>query len=140
MIILDTNVLSEQTRPRPSEDVMRWAMSVPSTEFYTTSISEAEMLVGLEIMPAGQRRTILAEQIQRIFGNDFASRILTFDSAAARALSLLPLRRDRKGKPLIDNDALIAAIATAHDATIATRDTGDFRHYRVRLVNPWTSR
>lgn len=138
MIILDTNVLSEPARPRPAEAVLTWASNVPSAELFTTVISQAEMLIGLEIMPHGRRRSMLAERIEQIFGIDFAGRILPFDGVAARALSTLPLRRNRSGKPVIDSDALIAAIALAHNAIVATRDTGGFRQYGVQLVNPWT--
>jgi toxin FitB len=138
MIILDTNVLSEPTRPHPAEAVLAWASDIPSAELFTTVISQAEMLVGLEIMPHGRRRSILAERIGQIFAIDFAGRVLPFEGTAARALSILPLRRGRSGKPVIDSDALIAAIASANNAVVATRDIGGFRHYGIPLLNPWT--
>jgi predicted nucleic acid-binding protein len=139
MIVLDTNVLSEQTKPRPSEAVMKWAASIPSAELFTTAITKAEMLIGLEIMPTGRKRIMLTSQIEHIFGSDFADRILPFDGRAAHALSILPLQRDRSGAPIMDADAMIAAIANAHDATVATRNIKDFQRYGVKIVNPWAA-
>jgi len=140
MIILDTNVLSEQTRPNPSEAVLNWAASIPLSQLFATAVSETEMLIGIEIMPLGRRRTALTSEIVRIFDRDFSDRILPFDRSAARALSLFPLRRDRSGAPIVDADAMIAAIASAHGAAIATRDAKDFQAFGVQIINPWTAR
>jgi predicted nucleic acid-binding protein len=137
MIILDTNVLSEQMRPKPSQVVMTWAATVPSRELFTTTISEGEMLIGLELMPAGRRRNLLAAQIENIFHRDFEDRILSFDSRAARAISSLPLLLGRQGRPIVDTDSMIAAIANAHGATVCTRNVRDFQRLGVPVVNPW---
>ena len=138
MIILDTNVLSEQMKPNPSPAVMAWAATVPSSELFTTTISEAEMLIGLKLMPAGRRRNLLATQIANIFYRDFEDRVLMFDSRAAQAISSMPLQLGRQGRPIVDTDAMIAAIANAHGATVSTRNVRDFQRLRVPVVNPWT--
>ena len=138
MIILDTNVLSEQIKPSPSHSVMTWAARVPSSELFTTTITEAEMLIGLELMPAGRRRNLLAEQIAQVFLRDFEDRILSFDSQAARALSSMPLLLGRQGRPIVDTDSMIGAIANAHGATVATRNVRDFQRLGVAIVNPWS--
>ena len=138
MIILDTNVLSEQIKPEPSLVVMTWAATVPSSELFTTTISEAEMLIGVELMPAGRRRDLLAAQIANIFHRDFEDRILPFDSRAARAISSMQLLLGRQGRPIIDTDSMIAAIAKAHSATVCTRNVRDFQRLGVTVVNPWT--
>lgn len=139
MIILDTNVLSEQIKPVPSEAVMRWAGTTMASQLFTTAVTEAEMLIGLEIMPPGRKRTALASQIEWLFNAHLADRILPFDRDAARELSRLPLRRTRDGKPIIDTDALIGAIALAHKAVVATRNVKDFRAFGVDIINPWTA-
>ena len=138
MIILDTNVLSEQMKPNPSPAVMAWAATVPSSELFTTTISEAEMLIGLKLMPTGRRRNLLAAQIANIFHADFEDRILTFDSRAAQAISSMPLLLGRQGRPIVDTDVMIAAIANAHGATVSTRNVRDFQRLGVPVVNPWT--
>lgn len=137
MIILDTNVLSEQIKLKPSQSVLSWAATVPSRELYTTTISEAEMLIGLELMPAGRKRNMLAAQIANIFQRDFEDRILPFDSRAARAISSMPLQLGRQGRPIVDTDSMIAAIANAHGATVSTRNVRDFQRLGVAVVNPW---
>jgi toxin FitB len=137
MIILDTNVLSEQIKLKPSQSVLAWAASVSSGELYTTTISEAEMLIGLELMPAGRKRNLLAAQIANIFQRDFEDRILPFDSRAARAISSMPLQLGRQGRPIVDTDSMIAAIANAHGATVSTRNVRDFQRLGVAVVNPW---
>jgi toxin FitB len=104
---------------------------------FTTCITQAEMLVGMEIMPAGRKRMALADHLFRIFETDFAGRVLPFDGRAARALSAMPLQRDRNGKPVMDSDALIAAIALANGAALATRNTKHFARFGVELINPW---
>ena len=139
MIILDTNVLSEQIKLKPSQSVLAWAASVSSGELYTTTISEAEMLIGLELMPAGRKRNLLAAQIANIFHRDFEDRILSFDSRAARAISSMPLQLGRQGRPIIDIDSMIAAIANAHGATVSTRNVRDFQRLGVAVVNPWAA-
>jgi predicted nucleic acid-binding protein len=140
MIILDTNVVSEQIKSDPSEAVIRWAATVPSSQLFTTAVTEAEMLIGLEMMPQGRRRTVLADQIGQIFDRELSDKILPFDRGAARELSKLPLPRTRDGKPIINTDALIGAIALAHGAVVATRNVKDFRSLGIDVVNPWTDR
>jgi hypothetical protein len=138
MIILDTNVLSEQIKPQPDLTVMQWAASLTTLDLFTTTLTEAEMLIGVEIMPMGKRRSALTGELVRLFGQDFLGRILSFDSTAARALSTMRLRRNRAGTPIVDADAMIAAIARAHGAVVATRDVKDFAVFDIDIVNPWT--
>ena len=138
MIILDTNVLSEQIKSRPDAAVVEWAASVATTELFTTALTEAEMFAGMEIMPMGRRRSALAGELTRLFSHEFLGRILFFDSLAAQALSTMRLRRDRTGAPIIDADAMIAAIARAHGAVVATRDVKAFTPFDIDIINPWT--
>ena len=139
MIILDTNVVSEPTRAAPSQAVRSWIIGQRQDELFTTSITQAEMLVGMADMPAGRRRALIEAQIRLIFEKNFAGRVLAFDSRAAAEFELLPIRRSPKGEPIIDPDGQIAAIARAHGATLATRNIRDFRDCGIDLVDPWTA-
>jgi toxin FitB len=56
MIILDTNVISELMRPKPSGQVVTWVAQQPGTELFTTSITEAEIFYGIELRGRGKRR------------------------------------------------------------------------------------
>lgn len=137
MILLDTNVISEVLRPKPSEAVRAWMTAQRPLDVFTTSICEAEIFCGLALMPAGRRRAALEHEIETIFSDLFANRCLAFDSAAARAFATIVATRRQSGHPIRDADAQIAAIAASHGASLATRNTADFRGCGVSLVNPW---
>lgn len=138
MILLDTNVLSELMRPRPEEAVLRWMAGQPASALHVSSVSCAEILFGIDLLPAGKRRRALAGQAEAMFAEDFAGRILSFGLAAASAYAAIAGRRRRAGKPLQPLDALVAAIAQAHGAAIATHDR-DLLDCGVPVVNPWTA-
>ena len=101
MIILDTNVLSELMRPTPSPQVVAWVAKQPATELFTTSITEAEIFYGLELLTKGKRREGLLAAAEAMFAEDLADRVLGFDSDAARAFSKIAAHRralDRPGR------------------------------------------
>ena len=137
MIILDTNVLSELMRASPAENVVRWIASQPESGFYITSVTQAEILHGILLMPSGKRRTAVQAAAESMFAVEFDGRILAFDSAAARPYASIAAERRRAGRPISQFDAQIAAIAHAARATVATRNIDDFEGCGVNVVNPW---
>jgi hypothetical protein len=137
MIILDTNVLSELMRPKPSPKVTAWFARVPPTEFFTTTITEAEIFCGIELLAKSKRREALVAAAETMFSEDFAGRIFAFDSDAARAFSRLAAHHRGLGKPISYADAQIAAIAQVRGARLATRNVADFRHCDLDLLDPW---
>lgn len=138
IVILDTNVVSEPMRFSPSATVMAWLSRKPeSGHFFVTTVTMAEILFGVELLPRGKRHDKMLAQAQATFAEDFAGRILPFDEDAARAFAEIAASRRAQGRPITDLDAQIAAIARSRDATLATRNTADFEHCGVRLVNPW---
>jgi len=136
-ILIDTNVLSELMRPASSPAVLNWLSKQPAGNLYTSSVTVAEILYGIEVLPHGQRRRELLEGAERMISKVFAGRILVFDEPAARMFSKIAAERRRRGRPISEMDAQIAAIASLHDLSLATRNTTDFEHCGVRLVNPW---
>ena len=137
MMILDTNVVSELMRAKPAEIVVEWVASQDSLSLYLSAISEAELRYGIEILPKGQRREGLQVAMEAMFREDFAGRVLPFDSASARAYAVIAASRRASGRPINHADCQIAAIASKHDASIATRDISDFEGCGVALINPW---
>ena len=137
MIVLDTNVLSELMKPAPAEGVVRWMALQPATSLYTTSVTQAEILHGIMLLPAGRRRSAIEAAAEAMFGEDFAGRILAFGSDAARLYARIAVERRREGRPISHFDAQIAAIARSAGAAIATRNVADYDNCGVRLVNPW---
>jgi predicted nucleic acid-binding protein len=139
VIVLDTNVLSEAVRAKPLQRVLDWLAAQPPTELFTTAISEAEILYGIALLPAGRRRLALQEAARRMFTEDFPGRVLPFDRQAAQQFAAVAAARRRKGQAISSFDAQIAAIALAHDAAIATRNAADFAGCGIVVLDPWTA-
>lgn len=138
MIVLDTNVLSELMRERPASSVMRWLGGQSAASLYTTSITQAEILYGVRLLPTGKRRTAFETQAEAMFREDFAGRVLPFGSDAARAFAAIASERKRIGRPIGQSDAQIAAIARSTRASLATRNVSDFEKCGVDVVDPWS--
>jgi toxin FitB len=137
VIVLDTNVVSETLRPVPSKQVLEWMRSEPSVALFITTITEAELLYGVELLPEGRRRRVLELLVRPVLNEDFAGRILPFDSAAAHEFAQIVATRRKLGRPIGEADARIAAIARSRGAALATRDAGGFTDCGVELMDPW---
>jgi predicted nucleic acid-binding protein len=137
MIVLDTNVLSEVLRPAPEPRVLAWLDEQPANSVFTTAITQGEILYGIRLLADGQRRRRLWDAANAIFDDDFAGRVLGFDSDAAGHYAQIGASRRAAGRPISQFDATIAAIARSHGATLATRNTKDFDGCSVEVVNPW---
>ena len=137
MIILDTNVLSELMRPKPSPVVVAWVARQPAAELFTTSISEAEIFYGIELLTKGKRREGLLAAAEAMFAEDLAGRIFGFESEAARVFSKIAANRRALGRPISHADAQIAAIARVRGAKLATRSVADFEGCGLDVVDPW---
>ena len=137
MILLDTNVFSELMRPAPSEAVLAWFAAQEAHDLYLSAIGEAELRRGAAMLPAGKRRDQLMAMIDAMIAEDFAGRILPFDSNAAQAFVLVFLERRAAGRPISFADGQIAATARAQGAAIATRNTADFAGCGIAVIDPW---
>ena len=138
MTILDTNVVSEMMASSPSGAAIAWIAERRSAdELFTTTISVAEILYGVELLPHGKRRDRLNSEAEAMFRQDLAGRILPFDEPSARAFAQIASSRRKSGRPIAEFDAQIAAIARVNGAVLATRNTGDFEGCGIPLVNPW---
>jgi hypothetical protein len=137
MIILDTNVLSELMRPKPSPRVVAWVARQPAAETFTTSITEAEIFYGIELLNKSKRREGLLAAAEAMFAEDLAGRIFGFESDAARAFSKIAARRRALGRPISHADAQVAAIAQVRAAKLATRNVADFEDCGLDVLDPW---
>ena len=138
MIILDTNVVSELMRPRPHIGVVDWTTRQPVSNLYLSTISEAELRYGVEILPIGQRRRGLLARMEEVLLRFFEGHILPFDRNAARSYPQVAAARRSAGRPINPADCQIAAIAGSLGAAIATRDTTDFEGCGIEVINPWS--
>lgn len=137
MIVLDTNVLSALMRTTPEARVVDWLDRQPADSVWLTSVTVFEARFGLALLPKGQKRVALERAFDRVLTDDLANRVLDFDHVAAAAAARLAADRRRAGRTVDLRDTLIAGIAQARRATIATRNTKHFDGLDVPVVDPW---
>ena len=138
MIVLDTNVLSEALRPAPEPSVLDWLSKQPCASLFTTTITRGEILYGIRLLSDGKRRRGLWDAAKKIFDEDFADQVLSFDSDAADMYAEIAVSRRTAGKPIRQFDAMIVAMARSRGASLATRNAKDFEDCGVDVINPWT--
>jgi len=139
MIVLDTNVLSEALRPVPEPSVLHWLAKQSRASLFTTTVTRGEVLFGTRVLSDGKRRRGLWDAAKKIFSEDFAGQVLSFDSDAADVYAEIAASRRMAGKPISQFDAMIVAMARSRGASLATRNVKDFEDCGVDVVNPWTA-
>ena len=138
MIVLDTNVLSETMRPQPASQVLAWLDGLDQLPVYVSSVTQAEMLLGVALMPAGKRRTTLETKVAALFSQHFANRCLPFDAQAAPHYARIVSRLQKEGKRISTEDGQIAAVACSRGFSLATRNVSDFAGIAdLEVINPW---
>jgi toxin FitB len=137
MIVLDTNVLSELMNPQGSQTVKSWVDAQLRADLFTTTITQAEILYGIAILPEGNRKQRLQAAAYSVFSQEFCNQILLFDSQAAEHFATIAADRRRQGRPISQSDAQIAAICRTHQAALATRNVDDFSDCGITIINPW---
>jgi predicted nucleic acid-binding protein len=140
MIVLDTNVISELMAAKPFQAVLDWFSSIPSQSVFTTSVTQAEILYGIRILPDGKRKNGLDAAAQAIFSDKLADRVLSFDISSADIYPVLAAKRRQMGLPIGQFDAQIAAICLSRGASLATRNVADFTDIDLEIFNPWDFR
>ena len=139
IIVLDTNVVSELMRDNPDQAVVDWFDVQHINSLSITTITQAEILTGIELLPGGRRKNNLFELANYFFSSIFIGRVLVFDSNAASAYAEIFAHRQAIGRPIGQSDCQIAAIARSHEAAVATRNVTDFDGVGVELINPWSN-
>ena len=137
--LLDTNVLSELLRSQPDPSVLSWFAAQPAESLFVSAVTQAEMLLGARLLPAGKRRHALEAALRAMFDEDFAQRILPFDSSAVPSYVDVVASRRSAGRPISQFDAQIAAIALRHGRRLATRNVDDFDGCGLVVIDPWQS-
>ncbi|MBI5127868.1 MAG: type II toxin-antitoxin system VapC family toxin [Rhodopseudomonas palustris] len=138
MILLDTNVVSEAIKPGPHPSVRAWLDVQAAETLFLSSISVAELLFGVGVMPDGKRKDLLAVRIDRLL-DQFDRRVLHFDLPAARRYADLAVKARAAGKGFPTPDGYIAAIAAAHGFSVASRDASAFDAAGLTVIDPWTA-
>jgi predicted nucleic acid-binding protein len=137
MILLDTNVVSEAMTREPHVRVREWLDAQTAETLFLSSITVAELLFGIGALPAGKRKDSLAAALDDVL-DQFAGRILPFDTEGARRYADLAVKARRAGKGFPTPDGYIAAVAAAHGFAVASRDTSTFTAAGLTVIDPWT--
>ena len=135
MILVDTNVLSELTRPTPEPRVVAW-LEVNEPALALPTIALAELRYGIARLPDGRRRSGLLD-FWKATCAQFRGRVFSFDERAAERYGDVAANAEHAGRRLNIQDGQIAAIALVHGMSVATRNVSDFEAAGVAILNPW---
>jgi predicted nucleic acid-binding protein len=135
--LLDTNVPSEMTRPRPLASVSRWLDEADDDELYFSVVSLGEILKGITVLPAGKRRNDLQLWLDETLRPWFQGRMLPVTEKIAARWGLLSGHCRLEGRAVKVADGFIAATALEYELTLVTRNVKDFAGLGVTLFNPW---
>jgi predicted nucleic acid-binding protein len=138
MILLDTNVISEAMKPEPHPAVRRCLDEQAAETLFLSTVTVAELMFGVAVLPAGRRKDKLAAAVDGVLGL-FADRILPFDTAAAHRYADLAVTARAAGTGFPTPDGYIAAIAASRGFAVASRDTGAFAAAGLTVIDPWTA-
>jgi predicted nucleic acid-binding protein len=134
---LDTNVISELTKPKPSPSVVAWLNRQSRDALYITTVTVAEIGAGVSKLDHGKRRADLEKRHEE-FLDLFGGRILSFDLSAAMMFGRTIGDARAKGIAISFQDGLIASIARMQQsACVATRDVLPFTEANIEVINPW---
>ena len=134
--LLDTNILSNVTKPAPSEALVEWLAEQADDDLFISSLTVAEIRRGILEKPAGKKRRELEHWFSGPEGPQalFAGRVLPFDEKAGLIWAGLMADGTAKGRPRSPLDMIIAAVAEANDCVVVTENE---RHFAgLKIVNP----
>jgi predicted nucleic acid-binding protein len=133
--LLDTNVISNVTKPSPSAALLVWMAEQADNDLFISALTVAEIRRGLLEKPKGKKRALLEAWFSGPEGPQalFAGRMLPFDEKAGLIWARLMAEGTAKGRPRSALDLIIAAIAEANGCVVVT-DNKDFTG--LKFVNP----
>jgi predicted nucleic acid-binding protein len=135
--LLDTDVLSELRRPKPSNKVVAFVSAQALELFYVSTVTLAEIRFGIELLDDATRRAELTDWLTHKVRPMFGQRILSVSEDVLFKWRVLVEAGRKAGHAYSQPDLFIAATALHHGLTVVTRDTSEFEHARVPVLNPW---
>ena len=132
--LLDTNVLSEPSKPRPDPRVMDWIASVPVQARYISVLSLGELTKGIALsLKRDAQRVVVYQQWLIAIRDQYSGRVLPVDALVAETWGMMA---STGSFPVVD--ALITSTARAHGLVLATRNRRDFQGLGIQVFDPWT--
>lgn len=135
--LLDTCVISEPTRAKPSMRVLDWLRNQPEETLYLSVLTIGEIRHGCARLPVGPKRKALERWLEQVLPERFAGRILPVDAPVADWWGRLQAGAGACGRNLPTLDSLLAATALTHGLVLVTRNTADFEPTGAELLDPW---
>jgi hypothetical protein len=133
--LLDTNVISEFSRSKPSNKVIHWLSQIPTHDLYISVLTLGELRKGVEQIKEPDKKLKLRQWLEYELQEFFGHRVLLIDNHVADRWGRLQAEMKR---PLPAIDSLIAATALHFDLCLVTRNTADFNYPSLEIVNPWS--
>ena len=137
MIVLDTNVLSELWKPTPEPKVLAWIDAQLVESLHLSAITVAEIRFGMAALPAGKRRSVYQDRLEREVLPAFKGRVLAFDLNTSQTYAEVMANARAAGRAISKEDGYIAAAAASRGFAVATRDTSPFEAAGLIVINPW---
>ena len=135
--LLDTCVISELIKPKPSSTVIKWLRSCQEESLFLSSLTIGEIQKGISRLPDSRKRKKLQRWLDSELTQRFDRRIIGIDFKVAKKWGEIQASSEIAGVKMPVIDSLIASIGIVYDMTVVTRNIGDMKNSGVRLFNPW---
>lgn len=136
--LIDTNVISELTRPNPDPQVVSFLHETDEDRLFVSVITLGELRRGVALKAGGRAKSALDAWLRLDLRERFAGRIVDVTAPVADMWGELMATAKRQGTVLHAMDGFLAATALVHDKTLVTGNIKDFAPFEVSLLNPWT--
>ena len=135
--LLDTCVISEVIKRKPSSKVIKWIKQEEESNFFISVLTIGELHKGIEKLDKPKRKEELHNWVENDLKERFCNRIINIDMQVVMVWGKIQGMTERTGKPMPAIDSLIAATGVTHHLTVVTRNTSDMKESGAVLLNPW---
>ena len=138
--LIDTCVIGEVIKPKPSVKVLSWLEKQDENQLYISVLTLGEISKGIEKVKDSQRRRKLHLWLMDDLRERFSGRILPINEQVAMTWGQIQGKAELQGKPMPSIDGLIAATALVFNMIVVTRNTSDMEESGVVLLDPWNTK
>lgn len=135
--LLDTCVISEVIKAKPSSNVIKWIKQEEESNFFISVLTIGELHKGIEKLNEPKRKDELHNWVESDLRERFCNRIINIDMPVVTMWGKIQGMAERVGKPMPAIDSLIAATGITHHLTVVTRNISDMKESGAVLYNPW---